>query len=61
MKAKKKELKELAPAELGLGPDDLAPRVLVRKLTEPPKRKGGVKVQDVQELWKRLHEEAKVL
>ena len=61
MKAKKKELKELAAAELGLGPDDLAPKVIVRKLAEPPKRKGGVKVQDVAELWKKLHEEAKVL
>ncbi len=61
MKAKKKELKEIPAAELGLGPDGLAPKVLVKRLTEPPKRKGGVKVQDVQELWKKLHEEAKVL
>jgi electron transfer flavoprotein beta subunit len=58
MKAKKKELKELPAAELGV---ELAPKVLVRKLAEPPRRKGGVKVQDVQELWKKLHEEAKVL
>ena len=58
MKAKKKELKELPAAELGV---DLAPKVLLKKLSEPPKRKGGVKVQDVQELWKKLHEEAKVL
>jgi electron transfer flavoprotein beta subunit len=58
MKAKKKELKEIAAAELGV---DLAPKVVVRKLTEPPKRKGGVKVQDAQELWRKLHEEAKVL
>jgi electron transfer flavoprotein beta subunit len=61
MKAKKKELKELPSAELGLGPDDLAPKVIVRRLAEPPKRKGGVKVQDAAELWKKLHEEAKVL
>jgi electron transfer flavoprotein beta subunit len=58
MKAKKKELKEIPAAELGV---DLAPKVVVRKLAEPPKRKGGVKVQDVQELWKKLHDEAKVL
>jgi electron transfer flavoprotein beta subunit len=58
MKAKKKELKELPAAELGV---DLAPKVVVKRLSEPPKRKGGVKVQDVQELWRRLHEEAKVL
>jgi electron transfer flavoprotein beta subunit len=58
MKAKKKELKELAAAQLGV---DLSPRVLVRRLAEPPKRKGGVKVQDVEELFAKLRDEAKVL
>jgi electron transfer flavoprotein beta subunit len=58
MKAKKKEVKELQAASLGV---DLAPKVVVRKLQEPPARKGGVKVQDVDELWKKLQEEAKVL
>jgi electron transfer flavoprotein beta subunit len=58
MKAKKKELKELPAASLGV---DLAPRVVVKKFSEPPARKGGLKVADVDELWKKLHEEAKVL
>jgi electron transfer flavoprotein beta subunit len=58
MKAKKKELAELPAAELGV---ELAPVVVVKRLFEPPKRKGGVKVQDVEELFKKLHEEAKVL
>ena len=58
MKAKKKEVKEIPAAELGV---DLAPKVVVRKLSEPPKRKGGVKVADVNELWAKLHDEAKVL
>jgi electron transfer flavoprotein beta subunit len=58
MKAKKKPVKELPAASLGV---DLTPRVVVRRLQEPPARKGGVKVQDVDELWKKLHEEAKVL
>jgi electron transfer flavoprotein beta subunit len=58
MKAKKKEVKELPSAELGV---DLAPKVVIRKLSEPPKRKGGVKVADVNELWAKLHGEAKVL
>ncbi len=58
MKAKKKEVKELVAASLGV---DLAPKVVVRKLSEPPKRQGGLKVADVEELWKKLHEEAKVL
>jgi electron transfer flavoprotein beta subunit len=58
MKAKKKELKEIPAAQLGV---DLAPRVVVKRLVEPPKRKGGVKVQDVQELFQKLHDEAKAL
>jgi len=58
MKAKKKEVKEIPASSLGV---DLAPKVVVKKLLEPPARKGGVKVQDVEELWKKLHEEAKVL
>jgi electron transfer flavoprotein beta subunit len=58
MKAKKKPVQELAAASLGV---DLSPRVVVKKLQEPPARKGGVKVPDVEELWKKLHEEAKVL
>jgi electron transfer flavoprotein beta subunit len=61
MKAKKKELKEVPAAELGLGPDHLAPRVVVRRLLEPPRRKGGIRVADVGELWAKLHDEAKVL
>ncbi len=58
MKAKKKEVRDVPAASLGV---DLAPKVVVRKVEEPPKRKGGVKVQDVEELWKKLHDEAKVL
>ncbi|HET7825967.1 MAG TPA: electron transfer flavoprotein subunit beta/FixA family protein [Anaeromyxobacter sp.] len=58
MKAKKKPVREIAAASLGV---DLAPKVVVRRLAEPPARKGGVRVADVEELWKRLHEEAKVL
>jgi electron transfer flavoprotein beta subunit len=58
MKAKKKPLQELQASALGV---DLAPKVLVKRLAEPASRKGGVKVQDVEELWKKLHEEAKVL
>ena len=58
MKAKKKELKELQAAALGA---DLTPRVVVKLLASPPARKGGLKVADVEELWKKLHEEAKVV
>ncbi len=58
MKAKKKEVREIAADSLGV---DLAPKVVVKKLEEPPRRKGGVKVRDVEELWAKLHGEAKVL
>jgi electron transfer flavoprotein beta subunit len=35
--------------------------VVVKKLAEPPKRQGGKKVADVNELYEKLHTEAKVL
>src|SRR5512145_311979 len=39
----------------------LTPSVVVVRLSAPPVRKGGVKVADVEELWSKLHDEAKVL
>ena len=58
MKARKKELKEIPVADLGV---DVAPRVKIVKLETPPKRAAGRKVGSVQELVKVLHEEAKVI
>ena len=58
MKAKKKEVREVPAASLGV---DLAPRVVVKAFFEPPKRKGGVTVPDVAALYEKLHTEAKVL
>ena len=58
MKARKKELKEIPVAEVGV---DVAPKVKVVKLETPPKRTGGRKVGSVQELVKVLHDEAKVI
>ena len=58
MKAKKKPLEEIAAGGLGV---DLTPAVVVKKLAEPPKRQGGRKVADVNELYQKLHDEAKVL
>ena len=58
MKAKKKPMEEIAAASLGV---DLAPKVVVKKLSEPPKRQGGLKVADVPELYAKLKGEAKVL
>lgn len=58
MKAKKKPLDTFTPADLGV---DVAPRLTLLKVTEPPKRSGGVKVADVAELIQKLKTEAKVL
>ncbi len=58
MKAKKKEIKTLSPADLGV---NMTPKVLIRKMSEPPKRKGGRIVADVNELVQALKEEARVI
>jgi len=58
MKARKKELKEIPVAELGI---DTTPRVKTIKLESPPKRQAGRKVESVQELVRVLHDEAKVI
>jgi electron transfer flavoprotein beta subunit len=58
MKARKKELKEIPVAELGV---DTAPRVKTIKLETPPKRQAGRKVETVQDLVRVLHDEAKVI
>lgn len=58
MKAKKKELKVVAAASLGV---DTAPKVRVLSLSPPKERVGGRKVADVAELVSKLKNEAKVL
>lgn len=58
MKAKSKPLETKTPADYGV---DIAPRLSVVKVAEPPKRKGGGKVADVDELINKLKNEAKVI
>jgi electron transfer flavoprotein beta subunit len=58
MKAKKKPLETLKPEALGV---DVAPRLQTLKVTEPPKRKAGVKVPDAKALVDKLRNEAKVI
>jgi electron transfer flavoprotein beta subunit len=58
MKAKKKPLETLKPDALGV---DVAPRLQTLKVTEPPKRKAGMKVPDAKALVDRLRNEAKVI
>lgn len=58
MKAKKKPLDEKTAADYGV---DTAPRLQVVKTAEPAGRKAGVKVGSVDELIKKLKDEAGVL
>ena len=58
MKAKKKTIDVLTPAELGV---DTTPRLLTLKVEEPPRRQAGVKVADAAELVDKLRHEAKVI
>eukprot|EP01147_Barroeca_monosierra_P000668 gene668-3968_t len=58
MKAKKKPVETKTPADLGI---DTSPRLEILSVSEPPKRAGGVKVENVEELIEKLKNEAKVL
>jgi electron transfer flavoprotein beta subunit len=58
MKAKKKPIDALKPADLGV---DVSPRLTVLKVAEPPKRQAGAKVADAFELVSKLKNEAGVL
>jgi len=58
MKAKKKPIDTMSPADLGVDP---APRLKTLKVAEPPKRSAGIKVKTVQELVDKLKNEAKVI
>jgi len=58
MKAKKKPLDTVKPADLGV---DVAPRLKTLKVAEPAKRQAGVKVADVADLVSKLKNEAKVI
>jgi electron transfer flavoprotein beta subunit len=58
MKAKKKPLATVKPAELGI---DVTPRLTTLKVVEPAKRSAGIKVADVADLVNKLKHEAKVI
>lgn len=58
MKAKKKTIDTMSPADIGL---DTTARLNILKVVEPAKRKEGVKVADVAELVDKLRNEAKVI
>ena len=58
MKAKKKQMDNVKPEDLGV---DVNPRIKTVKVSEPPKRSAGVKVADVVTLVDKLRNEAKVI
>ena len=58
MKAKKKPLDTVTPADLGV---EVAPRLRTLKVEPPPERKAGIKVGSVAELVEKLRNEAKVI
>src|SRR5690606_19593964 len=58
MKAKKKPLDTVSPADLGV---DVKPRLTTVKVEAPATRKAGIKVKSVSELVDKLKNEAKVI
>jgi electron transfer flavoprotein beta subunit len=58
MKARKKAIETMKPADLGVDP---APRLTTLKVAEPPRRQAGAKVASVAELVAKLRTEAKVI
>jgi electron transfer flavoprotein beta subunit len=58
MKAKKRLLETVKPADLGV---DVAPRLKTLKVAEPGGRQAGIKVADVAALMDKLKNEAKVI
>ena len=61
MAAKKKEIKDVTLAELGLDGASAAAAMKVKSYEAPPVRKAGAKVASVEELVAKLHNEAKVI
>ena len=58
MKARKKPIENVKPADLGVDP---TPRLKLVRVAEPPRRQAGVKVGSVAELVQKLRTEAKVI
>jgi electron transfer flavoprotein beta subunit len=58
MKAKKKPLDTMRPADLGV---DVTPRLVTLKVSEPPSRSAGIRVADVRTLVAKLKNEARVI
>jgi electron transfer flavoprotein beta subunit len=58
MKAKKKIIEAITPADLGV---NTAARLITLKVEDPPSRQAGIKVADIATLVEKLRHEAKVI
>ena len=58
LKANKKEIKKIALDDLAV---EIKPKVLVKNFSEPPRRKSGRIVRDVEELMVALRDESKII
>ena len=58
MKAKQKPIEKITPNDLNV---EIKQRLKTLKVTEPPKKSPGIKVDSVQELVSKLHKEEKVI
>ena len=58
MKAKQKPIEKITPGDLNI---EIKQRLKTLKVTEPPKKETGIKVDSVQELISKLHEVEKVI
>tara|TARA_B100001179_G_scaffold166869_1_gene122874 strand:+ start:52 stop:801 length:750 start_codon:yes stop_codon:yes gene_type:complete len=58
MKAKQKPIEKITPSNLNI---EIKQRLKTLKVTEPPKKESGIKIDSVQELISKLHNEEKVI
>ena len=58
MKAKQKPIEKISPGDLNI---EIKQRLKTLKVTEPPKKESGIKIDSVQELLSKLHDEEKVI
>ena len=58
MKAKQKPIEKISPSDLNI---EIKQRLKTLKVTEPPKKESGIKIDSVQELVSKLHDEEKVI
>ena len=58
MKAKQKPIEKITPSDLNV---EIKQRLKTLKVTEPPQKEAGIKVDSVQELISKLHEKEKVI